>query len=482
MKPIFYRLISIFILFYFVNLFLFYVVLIEKNYISFNINYVQFFLYSLILVFFILFLLLRTSNYIVKPIENLILYFQSFPNMDSIPKVNSKIQEIQKLSDLTIDFLYQYAKYLEELNLEKNLLNSLLNNLKEGILCINQYGEVIYINDFIKKHFSYGNFHQTRNYFDIIQNPSVLDIIYKIINNKPNEQFFSGKKINDTVFEFKSQNNVYQLKFYLIPKENGNTLRNYSSQSEKLYLFIVNNITEEYNTKRIKEDFLQNASHELKTPITSIRGYAETLLNKKPLQENPVYKNFLERILLNTTRMERIINDMVLISSIESKYYPFHPTEVNINKFLLELNNVSEGILNQKNLKIEYNFANQENIMIADPLLLEHLFLNLIHNSVRYSEENQKIEIHVKEDKDNFIFEVIDYGPGIPDEHKDKIFERFYRIDKDRSRKEGGTGLGLSIVKQIVQLHLGKIQVLDNPKGGSIFCIILPKEIQKKST
>lgn len=480
MKPIFYRLISIFFLFYIINLFLLDIVFLDKNSFFYNVNIIQFLIYSFILALFILFLLLRTSNYIVKPIENLILYFQNFPNMHSIPKVNSKIQEIQKLSDLTVDFLHQYAKYLEELNIERNLLNSLLNNLKEGILCVNQWGEVIYINEFIKKHFSfYGepNFSQTKNYFDMIQDPSVLDIIYKVINNLSNDVFFFGRKINDTVFEFKSQNNVYQLRVYSIPIENGSNIKPYSSQNEKLYLFIVNNITEEYNTKRIKEDFLQNASHELKTPITSIRGYSETLLNKKELQDNPTYKNFLERILLNTTRMERIINDMVLISSIESKYYPFHPTEVDIYQFLLELNNVSEGILNQKNLKLEYTFTNKQKSMIADPLLLEHLFLNLIHNAARYSEENQKIEIHVKENSDKFIFEVIDYGPGIPDEHKEKIFERFYRVDKDRSRKEGGTGLGLSIVKQIVQLHQGSIKVIDNPKGGSIFCVTIPKKI-----
>lgn len=480
MKTILYRLVSIFVLFYFLNLFIFYIFFLDtKENIDISLI-IKYLIFSLIFFIFAIYLLMRTSDYIVKPIENLIQYFQSFPQVDSFQKVNSKIIEIEQLSNFTINFLVDYAKYLEELNVEKNLLNSLLNNLKEGVLCLNQNGKIIYINDFVKKNFSLNQNFTTQNqvYYEVIKNPSLLDIIFKVLNKKSQETIFFGKKVQENVFEFRNQNNYYQLKYYLIPLdnplENKNIILNHNT--EKLFLFIINNITEEYNTKRLKEDFLQNASHELKTPITSIRGYTETLLSKIEINNNPLYKNFLEGILRNTSRMERIINDMVLISSVESKYYPFQPMELNLSQFFLELNSLSEGILKQKNLKLVYKIFTQNHNIIADPLLLEHLFLNLIHNAARYSEENQVIEIEVDEENSNFIIQVIDYGPGIPDEFKEKVFERFYRIDKDRSRKEGGTGLGLSIVKQIVNIHNGSIKILDNPKGGSIFRILLPKK------
>jgi len=107
--------------------------------------------------------------------------------------------------------------------------------------------------------------------------------------------------------------------------------------------------------------------------------------------------------------------------------------------------------------------------------LLEHLFLNLISNAARYSKENKPIEIILEKINGGKIsISVVDYGPGIPNEYKEKIFERFFRIDKDRSRKEGGTGLGLSIVRQIVRIHHGSVFVKDNPEGGAIFVVHLP--------
>jgi len=243
-------------------------------------------------------------------------------------------------------------------------------------------------------------------------------------------------------------------------------------------LFIINDITEEYNTKRIREDFLQNASHELKTPITSIRGYTETILDKIQdayIKQNHLLIQFLEGILRNTERMERIINDMVLISSIESKSYPIHPTELQLTQFLEQLKPLVEGILKPKNLSLNIKILGNLPSIYADPLLLEHLFLNLISNAARYSKENKPIEIILEKINGGKVsISVVDYGPGIPNEYKEKIFERFFRIDKDRSRKEGGTGLGLSIVRQIVRIHHGSVFVKDNPEGGAIFVVHLP--------
>jgi len=477
MKTIFYRLILILSLFYILLLFSFYIFFIKKSKIYLN-DSIYFILISFVFYTFTIYLLYRTSNYIVNPIKYILSNFKKFPKFDKEFYNNSKIIEIQQLNKIVQSFLEKYAKYLEELNLEKNLLNSLLNNLKEGVLSIDQNGIIIYINEFIKSRFCFNdNDLKNKYYYEAIKNPTLLDIIYKILYKKNIQYIFSGSRQENNVFELIDKDKYYQIKFYEINIE-AFTDEYEQNRFEKLFLFIINDITEEYNTKRIREDFLQNASHELKTPITSIRGYTETILDKIQdayIKQNHLLIQFLEGILRNTERMERIINDMVLISSIESKSYPIHPTELQLTEFLEQLKPLVEGILKPKNLYLNIKILGNLPSIYADPLLLEHLFLNLISNAARYSKENKPIEIILEKiNVGKISISIVDYGPGIPNEYKEKIFERFFRIDKDRSRKEGGTGLGLSIVRQIVRIHHGSVFVKDNPEGGAIFVVHLP--------
>lgn len=484
MKGIFYRLTIIITLFYLLILFLFYVLFLRKNSLYLN-QFIIFFFISSLFYIFIIYLIFRTSNYIVNPIKSIINNFKKFPNWDSSYIVYSKITEIQILTDFINKFMETYSNYLSELNLEKNLLNSLLNNLKEGVVCLSDTGEILYINEFLLEHFCdndflYSNL-KNKKYYEIITNPTLLDIIYKIFNNKNSQYIFSVIKKENNILEFFNKDKFYQLRYYEISLESylSKEVENFNLTNlrEKLYLFIINDITQEYNTKRMREDFLQNASHELKTPITSIKGYSETILDRihEPSFDRKILTQFLQGILRNTERMERIIHDMVLISSLESNQYPFHPVDIDLVHFFQELEILVEGLLKPKKLKLEYKFLGNFPKIFADPLLLEHLLLNLISNAARYSNENQKIQIIVKKvNGGKILISIIDNGPGIPDEYKNKIFERFFRIDKDRSRKEGGTGLGLSIVRQIVRIHNGSIQVVDNPEGGAIFNIYLP--------
>ncbi len=481
MKTILYRLSLILLFFYSFNIFLVYIIIFKAS--SLTNKFLFYILLSLIIFIFCTYLFFRTSHYIVKPIKNILYNFEKFPHLDNKTSSHTKILEINLLTNFTHKFLEKYSKYLKELNLEKLLLNTLLNNLKEGVICFNKEGYILYINDFVRLEFciediSYQLFNN-KYYYEVIKNPIILDIVYKILHKKKISNLYFVNKKHDNEFEFNYKDKFYRLRYYELQLDS--VLHNDSNniniiENESLYLFIINDLTEEYNVKRMREDFLQNASHELKTPITSIRGYTETLLDKISNNDNEIYSNFLKGILRNTERMERIIYDMVMISSLESRSYPFHPIEIQLDDFFKELSLLVEGILKTKNIKIEYFIYDNICTIYADPLLLEHLFINLISNAVRFSQENNKIQIEVKKlNKEKICISVIDFGPGIPDAFKNKIFERFFRIDKDRSRKEGGTGLGLSIVRQIVRIHNGNIFVKDNPEGGSIFVIHLPK-------
>jgi two-component system, OmpR family, phosphate regulon sensor histidine kinase PhoR len=240
----------------------------------------------------------------------------------------------------------------------------------------------------------------------------------------------------------------------------------------ELFLIILHDDTREQSIKRLREDFLQNASHELKTPITSIRGYSEALQNKT---QDARQKEYLHAILRNVERMERLIEDMSTISSLESGLYPFKPENIKINDFMGSLLELVTGNLKQKKQTIEVNINHPEGIVNADPLLLEHLLLNLIVNASRYSPEESHITISIDKDiGDSTLFSVSDEGPGIDEELREKIFERFFRADHNRSRAEGGTGLGLSIVRQITRMHGGDAWVEPGFTKGAVFRVRIP--------
>jgi two-component system phosphate regulon sensor histidine kinase PhoR len=279
---------------------------------------------------------------------------------------------------------------------------------------------------------------------------------------------YSGEaKIADAVFtddgdlEFRAGDRYFRLRHR--PVQIGS--------EPSMFLILIQDMTEEYNTRRMREDFLQNASHELKTPITSIRGYAETLLPRIH-EETP--RRFLEGILRNAERMNRLIHDMVVISSLESRAYPFQPETIDISSFFDEVKLLVEGILNQKQQRLNIEVAGVRHVY-ADRLLLEHLLVNLVSNASRYSPEDSSIAISVKRNGNGRIeLRVSDQGPGIPEAYREKIFERFFRVDTDRSRKEGGTGLGLSIARHVARIHSGTIHVEDASGGGACFVFAFP--------
>ena len=178
----------------------------------------------------------------------------------------------------------------------------------------------------------------------------------------------------------------------------------------------------------------------------------------------------------NVERMEAMIEDMVTISSLESRSFPFKPRLVELERYMQGIETLVEGTLKQKNQKLTIALASPDLAIDADPLLLEHLLLNLITNASRYSPADSEIIVRIKqENQHKMSFAVEDSGPGIPVDLREKVFERFFRVDMNRSREQGGTGLGLSIVRQITRLHGGSVGIESGPGNrGSIFKVLLP--------
>lgn len=239
-------------------------------------------------------------------------------------------------------------------------------------------------------------------------------------------------------------------------------------------LIIFHDITRIKHLEKMQKEFVANVSHELKTPLTSIKGFIETL--QKMLSDNnkEEAEKFLKIIEKNVGRMVALIDDLLSLSRLErlqGTHIPFEPH--NLSNLILRAVNTLEGSIKAKNISL--NMDCPEDLVIkADPILMEQAIINLVDNAVKYSTENKEVFISA-EKKDAFIdIMVRDNGCGIDKEHLTRIFNRFYRVDKSRSRSEGGTGLGLAIVKHIVQYHHGKIDVQSTRDKGSVFKISIP--------
>lgn len=234
-----------------------------------------------------------------------------------------------------------------------------------------------------------------------------------------------------------------------------------------------NDIAKMKRLERIRTEFLGNVSHELRTPIFTIQGFLETLLNGA-LEDPKVNRKFLEKAAAHTDNLNNLLNDLIDISMIESGEMRLSFRYFNLMEFLTEVVKEFDPTIHEKNIQIEIHQFNNKLEVFGDKTKLRQVFVNLIQNAIKYSNSGN-VEIITEEEKNNALITVKDYGAGIPEKDIERIFERFYRVDKTRARDVGGTGLGLAIVKHIIEAHQSKIEVKSRVGIGSEFSFRLKK-------
>ena len=239
------------------------------------------------------------------------------------------------------------------------------------------------------------------------------------------------------------------------------------SQNVKEYLSQIE------KEKQIRQEFFSNASHELKTPITSIQGYAE-LLESGLIQDESMKMDFARRIKKEAVNMTGLINDILMISKLEAKDAEVVMTDVRISVLLEE---IMDSLKPQAASSQVFLHADCQPLCIrANVQQMKELLTNLLSNAVKYNHPGGQVWINIREQGGSMVIRVRDNGMGIPEESLDRIFERFYRVDKGRSRKQGGTGLGLSIVKHIVNFYQGTIHVTSRLEQGTEFVVTIPMD------
>lgn len=400
--------------------------------------------FSLALVAFSLLITAIFSNILSKPLKELSEAAKRVAHGDYSKKVFLKNRdEFKDLADNYNFMTDEIEKYVRELSLQKEELHWIVTSMLPGLLVIDQHGNILLCNESLE------NMVRTRNiqgekYWKVLKEPKLLELIQKLFNQK-------GNVIEDIQID----KNYYQV-----------SAANIETLNETVLVF--HDITEIKNLENIKRDFVQNVSHELRTPLTAIKGYAETIEGAD--EETDQYIDIIKR---HTDRLINIVEDLLLLSEFEADGFLLEREQVQLAEILEHVLKIFKDRIDKKGIKIKTEVDKNLPVIYGDSLKLEQVFINLIDNAVKYTDHgNISVSIEVVDKKIEIRFH--DTGLGIPQKHLTRIFERFYTVDKSRSRRLGGTGLGLSIVKHIIQLHGGSIDVQSTPGSGSIFIIFLP--------
>ena len=348
-----------------------------------------------------------------------------------------------------------------DLEQQRNELNTVLSSMSEGVVALDLEKRIVLINDAAAQLFGIDKLAVPgRHLEELTRHPGIQDLVQDVITAKEpayEEIEFSGKD-----------------KRYLFV--HGTPLRSFREDIVIGVLLVFNDITKLRQVERIRRDFVANVSHELKTPITAIRGAAETLTDLLEPVGNRDCERFLEIILGNTRRITRIVEDLLILARLEqsSERSAIEFEEFNVASLLETAKYACSLAAESKQVQIVVS-CNEDIFVEGNPHFLEQAVINLIDNGIKHSGSGSKVLVQAAVEGSMVVIKVIDHGCGIPAEHLSRVFERFYRVDKARSREMGGTGLGLAIVKHVAYLHGGKVDVESTPGKGSVFSISIPR-------
>jgi two-component system, OmpR family, phosphate regulon sensor histidine kinase PhoR len=237
---------------------------------------------------------------------------------------------------------------------------------------------------------------------------------------------------------------------------------------------VLHDVTSLKAADRVRRDFVANASHELRTPLTAIRGFAETLWDGA-IADPEAGPRFVDGILRHTARLQRLTEDLVLLSRAESPEQDYEPSHTDVAKLAEEGVASLDSSARKKGIRVQLEVPEPVHLSVNERAF-EGVLINLVDNAIKYSHPGGEVRVSVVREAGQLVLSVRDSGVGIPPELQQRIFERFFRVDKGRSRDEGGTGLGLSIVRHLTSRMGGTIELESAPGAGSLFRIRLPAE------
>jgi len=421
-------------------------------------NLKNYFIFFLVILFLSLILLGRFTSNLIKPIQKMSKIAAKIADGNYGDSINleSHSKEIDKMIQQFNLMSKKLEKKINEISEEKNKAEAILSSMVDGVIATDKNGEIMLINPAARE---------------------MLFIDEKDVKNKDFIQVVRNYKINELLEKVLKENTIIS-KEIVLQREEEKILRCHfasitnENNDIKGGVIVFTDITELRRLEQVRKDFVANVSHELKTPLTSIIGYVDTLLENKNIEEKTSNK-FLEIIKDEADRLGILIQDLLNLSKFEDGNPDLQPGD--INKLIVKTVSILKEKANKKNIIIETELEKDINQVYLIKEQIEQVMINLIDNAIKYTPENGEIKVKTLNRSDKILVEVEDNGIGIPEKDKQRIFERFYRVDKARSRSMGGTGIGLSIVKHIIKSHDSEINLESESGKGSKFWFYLKK-------
>jgi len=349
------------------------------------------------------------------------------------------------------DSVQQLGGRVEELSRDRARMEAILSGMVEGVLVVDRQGRLQLVNRAAQQMLRVEPSAAGRSYVEVIRHPDIAAQLTAALHGEE----IGGQELT-------------------LARDPGRTLLTRAAPvtgPSGGAVLVLHDITDLRRADQIRRDFVANVSHELRTPLTAIRGYVEALLDEPADAQST--RKFLEIIARHSTRMERLVKDLLRLARLDARQEALETARCDMKQIFSAVTADLAPTIEDKRQRITLDVPAEARHVEGDPAKLHDIVRNLVENAVNYSPEGAEVRLGAAQEDSTYTITVADSGPGIPPEDLTRVFERFYRVDKSRSRP-GGTGLGLAIVKHLVELHGGEAEAENRPEGGAVFTVKLP--------
>ena len=397
------------------------------------------------------------SKTVVKPIDKLIKNAEKLTSKEKSKHIRSK-NEIDNLADTFEEMTIKLQENLSEISTKKKQMETILIHMSDGIIAFNMEGKVILINPAATRALS------------IMDEETNFETIFKNVNLNINmEKIIYLEDWTSSEQKVKVKDKYLNLAFEILKDE---------KDRPSGVMVLIQDITEHVKLDNMRKEFVADVSHELKTPITSIMGYADTLLETE--HDKAIETKFLGVISSEAKRMSKLVTDLLSLSRFDNNKTNIVKEEFDLGELAKKCQEKLQIEIDKKQLKVNCLVTANVPPVYAEKDGIERVIINILSNSIKYTNEKGTINIYVGFVYNDAYIKCIDTGMGIPEEDLERIFERFYRVDKARTREMGGTGLGLSIAKEILDRNNGTIDIKSKLNEGTEVVIRIPTKTNNK--